>query len=224
MISSCFFPMILLLFTANTLANGAVWNGNLDNYFCGKWSPLVEPFFSNTAPPVAITHIFCGQLRIYHGVNGVEVTSEGFHARPGNRNPRSAKIDTTSDQMTALGEPRQHCPYRVKAMYVKIRDAKRSKWVPRTCDPNRNFIFFPPSWSKSVLVQRIINVYTTCNVGQNNANCFRQFDQNNRLTQICMRNYDYPGCSNHNLAFKIFLSWQGNSYLVVTAFPDASCN
>ena len=224
MITSCFLPMILLFLTTNTLiVNGAVWNGNLDNYFCEKWSPLLEPYISNTNPRVAITHIFCGQLSIYHGANGDEVSSEGFHARPGNRNPRSATINTRIAQITRLGNPARACPYRVRAMSVKIRDAKWSTWVPRTTDPNRYFIFFPPSWRKSVLVQRIINVFNTCANAPNNPDCFRYFDANNRLTQICQRNYDYTGCSNHNLAFRIFLSWQGNGYLVVTAFPDAAC-
>ena len=217
--------MILFFFALNILVvNGVkVWGGHLNNFYCSKWSPLVEPYISNTAPPVAITHIFCGQIHVYHGANGDEVSSEGFHARPGNKNPNSAIIDTRNNQPVPLGNPPRTCPYRVRAMDVKVLDAKWSTYVPRTTDPNRTFIFFPPAWGKHVLVQNIIGVFQACTNGQQNQNCVRTMNQNNRLTGICMRNYNYPGCSNHNLAFRLFVSWQGNHYLVVTAFPDTAC-
>lgn len=225
MTSSCCLPMILFFFAVNALmVNGAIWNRNLNTFFCGKWSPLEEPFISNTAPPVAITHIFCGQIKVYHGPNGDQVSSEGFHSRPGNKNPRSAIIDATNNQIWTLGDSVQHCPYRVRAMDVKVLDAKWGSWIPRDLDPNRRFIFFPPSWRKHAVVQHIVGVFHTCTNGQQNPNCHRYSDANNRLTQICMRNYNYQGCSNHNLAFRIYLSWQGNGYLVVTAFPDDNCH
>ena len=225
---SCCLSMILSFFATNALVvNGAVWSGNPNTYYCSKWSPLDEPYISNTVPPVPLTHIFCGQLQIYHGPHGVQVSAEGFHSRPGNRNPKSAIIDTTNDQITILGKPVQHCPYRVKAKNVKILDAKWGRWVSRTDDPRREFIFFPPSWQKNDVVNEIINVYNTC-IGTVNRNCVR-YETSGRLTQICLRNYTYQGCFTKNRqgqyksAFRVFLSWRRTGYLVVTAFPDEDC-
>ena len=119
----------------------------------------------------------------------LEPEQRGFHARPDNRNPRSAIIDPRIAQIETLGDPPCDCPYRVRAMSVKIRDAKWSTWVTHTTDPNRRFIFFPPSWRKSDLVQRIINVFNTCANAPNNPDCVRYLNPNNRLTEICQRNY-----------------------------------
>lgn len=112
---SCCLSMILFLFATTALmVNGAVWRWNPNTYYCSKWSPLDEPYISNTVPPVALTHIFCGQLKIKSGAHGVDFKAEGFHSRPGNRNPKSAIIDTTTDPIAILGNPVQHCPYEVK--------------------------------------------------------------------------------------------------------------
>ena len=190
-------------------------------FFCSKWSPVMKPDISSTDPPVAITHIFCGEI-VDHEQNGVGVSfAEGFHSRPDNQNPKSAKISNPAEIMS-LGLPTKHCPYMAKAKNVMVLDARKSKWVPRIPDSDQYFMFFPSSWGKHGLVQHIIDVFHACTNGQNNPNCVL-IEANNRLTLICMRNYDYEGCSNHNLAFKIFLSWREDRYLVVTAFPDKGC-
>ena len=229
--------MLLLLILVNILVVIDVkeWKKHLNDFYCNKWSPLDEAYVSNTDPPVAITHIFCGQITIHRGRDGYEPKAEGFHARPGNRNPNSATIDTKSRKPVALGNPTQICPYRVRAMDVKVLDAKLNTYIPRTTDPDRTFIFFPPAWGKHDIVQNITRVFQTCTAnGQQNPNCVKDTDQNNRLTGICMRNYIYnitgASCSIENLAFKIFLRWQGrdrnnkDKYRVVTAFPDEGCS
>ena len=46
------------------------------------WSPIeANATFSDTDPPVALTHIFCGQIKVK---STGEKRAEGFHSRPGN--------------------------------------------------------------------------------------------------------------------------------------------
>ena len=219
MIAKCFLPVILFLFTTNSLlVNGAEWNGDLDNYFCNRWSPLLEHYVSRTDPPVAITHIFCGHIKFSRMRDGrIKVSSEGFHARPGNKNPRSAQVKFPIKYL-GYGVNRSYCPYKAKVENVMVLDARQWKLVPREHNSNKYFMFFPSSWGKEYLVNRITEVFQTCkNGGRDSTNCVTNGNM------ICKRNYNYEKCPHDSLAFKLFLSGQEDHRLVVSAFPDASC-
>ena len=218
--------MILFLFVVNILmVNGVkVWSKPLNDFQCNKWSPLDEAYVSKTNPPVAITHIFCGQLDTYYGTDGFKIKAEGFHARPDNKNPKSAKIDTPIDHPAVfLGNSEVNCPFRVRARDVKVLYAKNDSYIARSKDLKRKFIFFPPSWAKTCLVNQIISVFNECKDEKDGKNGCKVDRVKGRISEICKENYTYQGCSKQDLAFKIFLSWQGNHYRVVTAFPDVGC-
>lgn len=129
-------------------------------FVCSKWSPLETAVWSTGTPPVALTHIFCGQIKD----NGK--TAEGFHSRPNNKDPTSAKATNYQSIINGL-----RC-YRDEAVF----DAKNVNWVPRTPPSSKHFCFFPEAWSITVTVQNIQRIYKYC---------IRAISNN----QICGRNY-----------------------------------
>ena len=61
---------VVMMLTLATAAAAADVNPN--QFMCTAQSPVQAPQFSDTTPRVALTHIFCGQVK-----DGVE----GFHSR-----------------------------------------------------------------------------------------------------------------------------------------------
>ena len=218
MASSCRLLMILFSFVTSSmlLVNGLkLLNiGNVDNYHCTERSPVEEPYFSRVTPKdplVAITHIFCGQIR--------GNKAEGFHSRPGDVDPDSAVVQ---GYISSLGKPSCYCPQQTKGRDVKIWNANSGQYISRTND-NRNFIFFPPSWKKSYTVKRITEVFHYCLRRTKPTDCVVLPEGGNLpINQICQQNYEYPGCSKA-WAFRIFLQDVEGEYRVVTAFPDTNC-
>ena len=62
---------VVMMLTLATAAAAADVNPN--QFTCTTESPVQAPQFSNTNPWVALTHIFCGQVK-----DGV---ADGFHSR-----------------------------------------------------------------------------------------------------------------------------------------------
>ena len=208
--------MILFLFVVNILVVNGVkeWERSLNRYFCNKWSPVLdsEKYVSKTDPPVAITHIFCGEVK----GNGSETEVEGFHSRPSGRNPRSAYI---AGPVTYLGRPSTNCPYTTAAENVMVRHARDGKYYPR--NKTSVLFFFPRSWGKQSLVDRIVTVYKDC-TGAKKRCCVVKHTATGHIDSIC-KNYKYPNCSKENLVIKLFISWQDGGYHIVSAFPDNKC-
>ena len=157
---------------------------------------MTEPKWSTGQPSVALTHIFCGQI---NGDN-----AEGFHSRPGNRDPSSAKaydyqFRGEQDPLRCYGHER-------------VYDAKRSQWIERTVPNIGHFCFFPQAWTIADTVQNIQNIY---------AHCEDSIDNN----RICGRNYMGQGFD-----VIVFLQEVGlhHQHRVVSSFAtphdDVNCN
>ena len=137
---------------------------------------------------MALTHIFCGQINS-------KGKAEGFHSRPGNKNPSCAKATGTQSTVGAL------LCYPGEEVY----DAKNIKWVPRATPPSKRFCFFPKDWSIATTVSNIQKIYNHCK---------SKIDSG----QICGRNY-----KRENFDVILFLkSTGGTNYEVVSSFATPS--
>ncbi len=99
-------------------------------FTCSKWSPIEPAVFSNTKPLVALTHIFCGQIK-EKSTGGKK--AEGFHSRPGNKDPTCAKA-------TGLLHNSVNSAY--YATGVSVLDAKAMEWIPMQDQPEQ-VLFLP---------------------------------------------------------------------------------
>lgn len=160
-------------------------------FTCTKWSPISEPEWSTGTPSVALTHIFCGEIK----KTGTLTSVDGFHARPGNKNPASARARDFAFDKNSL-----RC-FRNEDVY----DAKDSEWRSRIVPATGHFCFFPQTWSKSDIVTNIQRVYDHCQAY-------------NKNKQICGRNYAGMG-------FDVILFMSDtNPQRVVTSFATLQTN
>ena len=121
-----------------------------NEFKCLSESPTTTAVYSNTATPVALTHIFCGEI----DNNGRAV---GFHSRylanqnskPGGTNyPPCARATgklTCSIKGTALATAQlsQKCVFASDGIEVLNKDGKYVKKTTNQGNPN---YFFPDSW------------------------------------------------------------------------------
>ena len=128
-------------------------------FACDKWSPVSTPYWSSGRyPSVALTHIFCGQIKSSD-------ESEGFHSRPNGKDPTCARAVTYDSHIAGLD-----C-YKGEDVY----DAKNYEWVSRK--PQDRFCFFPEKWSIEDTVGKIQDVFDDCtNSISNNMICGRNYN------------------------------------------------
>ena len=124
---------------------------NPANFQCDKWSPVdADPKISNTNPQVALTHIFCGQIK----ANG---EAEGLHYLPS----ASSKYGRVEEPITLTNA--LPC-YKKEAVY----NAKSSQWIYRVLSSgSKGFCFFPKDWSVVDTVNNLIATHRRCNPNQN---------------------------------------------------------
>lgn len=120
-------------------------------FTCNKWSPLLEAEFSDTEPQVALTHIFCGQIKVK---STGQKKAEGWHSRPKNKNPSCA----TASGFQPSYRDAANVYYATK---VFIYDAKDMQWIRR--DNLQKYYFFPGQWDIVTTVNNLIDVYQRCN-------------------------------------------------------------
>lgn len=174
---------------------------NPATFHCEESSPISDSLWSNGSPNVALTHIFCGQIK-RDDKGGVRAC--GFHSRPNNQDPVCAR---------ACGS---HNDYGVIRCYeaVEVWDEYTEQWVPRS-ELENGFCFFPASWS---IVDTVTNLQAIFN------HCHDYIYKENNALRICGRNYK-------NLGFDVMLILQdskNHNYYetgdpmklrVVTAYP-----
>lgn len=142
--------------------------------------------WSTGTPTVALTHIFCGQIQ------GND--AEGFHSRPNNKNPRSARAENLIFETNAL-----RC-YGKEQVY----DAKYSRWIDRPVPSTGYFCFFPEAWSIADTVANIQSIYNHCIAHIDNGH-------------ICGRNYN-----NQGFDVIVFLRAVDAGHEVVSSFATPS--
>ena len=146
---------------------------NPAHFRCDKTSPTATAIWSNTQPQVALTHIFCGQIK--------KGKAEGFHSRPNNKDPVCARANNKLEYGT----------YPLKC-YKKIEvrqffNGFRDKWIPRQLG---TYCFFPSQWCIVQTVNILANIYNQC---QNQRD----------TSQICYKNYPNPDGGNFGIVIFI---------------------
>lgn len=170
---------------------------NPANFACDQKSPVSPAQVSDTNPTVALTHIFCGQIKVIDGTK----KAEGFHSRPENKSPQCARIGS-SDPPDNNQNYRKQNVYCVKKVEVlDASDLSKLTWIPRTNKPK--YCFFPTDWSVLETVNKLIEMYNSCN-----ANLIQS------STQLCISNYKYE---NGN-PFEVVIFHDKNGH-IISAFP-----
>ena len=135
-------------------------------YFqCAKNSPIGQPIWSNTQPSVALTHIFCGQIS--------RGKAEGYHSRPGNRDPVCAR----ANNKVQYGTYPLNCYKKIEVR--QYFNGFRDKWIRR--DPG-TYCFFPSTWSICNTVTVLRKIYNGC-----------QRAGSRDSDKICVQNYNKEG-------------------------------
>ena len=126
------------------------------------------PFLATLhVPPVALTHIFCGQIK--KKCNG-EKQAEGRHSRPGLKDPTWARTTIRFESLNTA--------YVTTA--VDIYDAEAKEWISKTTG-HTEYYFFPGAWNIETTVDKLIDVYNHCNRASS------------RQPDLCIKNYVYDG-------------------------------
>ena len=180
---------IAMVFGFTLVANAAAQTNHYVDpatFQCYKYSPVdSNVYWSNTLPNVALTHIFCGQID--------DGEAEGFHSRPGNKDPKSAGAE---DLNYSINND-VHC-------FEKewVLDYQKDKKVYRKVPASGYFCFFPEGWNIATTVTNIQAATIFCqNAGEVDG------------TQICGRNYK-------NLGFDVIIFIK-DANTVVTSFATA---
>lgn len=109
---------------------------------CNANSPATEDIQSPTVPPIAITHIFCGQIK-----GG---KAEGFHFLP----PK--KLENMYGKVSEKNtNPALQC-YKT----VEVFNSATTKWIAR--DNVDSFCFYPSVWTYEKTLQFIGDQYHRC--------------------------------------------------------------
>ena len=136
---------------------------NPAQFECDKSSPTAAAVWSTTQPPVALTHIFCGQIN-------EKGKAEGFHSRTNNKDPVCARannkilVDTTFPLS---------CYGKLEVRQLLNGFSNWIAWNPGT------YCFFPLGWDIVETVNVFVGIYNQC--------------QNKRDSdKICYTNYSHP--------------------------------
>ena len=195
--------VVVLLLSVATLAVAAGVDPN--TFECTSKSPTSPPEYSNTKPPVALTHIFCGEIN----KKGKAV---GFHSRhlsnmnskPGGTNyPPCAK---TTGKLTCKSEKLcQKCIFYAEGIEVLGKDNKYIK--KKTNQGNLNY-FFPDSWKPQFIVDLAIKIFKTC---------MKEVMPENVSKVACLKKYKITGCSEEEFNIIIFMDGKH----IATIFPTS---
>lgn len=136
------------------------------SFRCQKYSSVDgTSTWSTGYPSVAMTHIFCGQIK--------NKVAEGFHAYP----------ESKRNAWTAVGRFDASTRSKLIPCYFEesVFDANANKWISRRVPPSGHFCFFPVSWSIEQIVTNLQAIFSHCKTKITSKN------------RICGRNYQNMG-------------------------------
>ena len=187
--------MVLTLATAATAAGV-----NPSQFRCTTQSPVQAPQFSNTNPQVALTHIFCGQVK-----NG---KAEGFHSRALVNTVGTACAKPTGKLQCANFEPMENCRCSFTSEGISVYDSYKytGRYIEKTSNAGNLNYFFPDNWDAEEIVNVALNVYR-------NSNSIK------RGNDRCLKNITIKGCEGPNINVQIYTDGTN----IVSAFPVKKC-
>ena len=185
--------MVLTLATA-TAAAGV----NPSQFRCTTQSPVQAPQFSNTNPQVALTHIFCGQVK-----NG---KAEGFHSRALVNKVGQACAKPTGTLQCANFGPMEECRCSFTSVGISVYDNNSERYIKKTSNAYSLNYFFPDNWYAEEIVKVALNVY-------------RNSKSIKKGNDYCLKNIKIKDCNGPNINVQIYTDGTN----IVSAFPVKKC-
>ena len=170
-----------------------------EDFHCTETSPTAAAVWSDTEPPVALTHIFCGQIKHETNKNGVIIDeAEGFHSRPNNVNPVCARVAEES-KVTKNTYPLE-CYKKIEVRQTE------DKWIARKS--GMDYCFFPSQWSIADTVNELTDIYKYCmnkkkKTDEKGQICYKRSMKHNNYYSIVIFFYKRNGQNVINSAFPI---------------------
>ena len=179
---------------------------DLAKFKCTDKSPVQEPQFSNTNPPVALTHIFCGEITS----NG---KANGFHSRalinPKDKTPCARAIgNLRCAEFLPMDECRNYCFY---SDGIEVYNANafvtQNRYIQKKHEESK---FFPDGLTAPEVVDIALKVY-------------KEGKRGKRKTDICLQTVNLPR-STETTAVKIFTATDDEKKeRIISAFPVDDC-
>ena len=207
---------VVTVLTLATLAAAAVTKVNPKEFQCTSASPITQdPVFSNTNPPVALTHIFCGQVKTN---KDNQKTAEGFHSRrlanmnsnPGGANsPRCAQaVGKTTCARSGLSMSEcQKCPFYSQG--IEVYDSNTGAYIHKEANQGNPNKFFPDAWTPEHIVNLALHVFQQRMGGK----------MGTGPSEACLLNVAVDGCGNTRTAVTIYTDGEN----IISAFPVDKC-
>ena len=186
--------VVMMLTLAAVAAAAADVNPN--QFTCTAQSPVQAPQFSDTTPRVALTHIFCGQVK-----NGV---AEGFHSRVLVNEAGTPCAKPTGDLQCANYEEMEDCKCSFSSEGVEVYDSNTGAYIKKTSNGGGPYDFFPDSWD----AEQIVNV--ALEARQNGIK---------KKNDYCLKNVNIEGCDGPKINVQIYTDGTN----IVSAFPVKKC-
>ena len=168
---------------------------------CNQASPTSKlPVFSTTTPHVALTHIFCGEIK--------EGKAEGFHSRYlVDINSKRQHCARTIGSITCNRTTCPKCPFSAEGIEL-LHVTNKGKYKSRKANENRPQTFFPDDWDPPFIVKLAQDIYDHC--------------MSNSMLEngkACLKDYKIPdsdNCPKKTTNIKIHI----NKQKITSAYPS----
>ena len=185
---------VVMMLTLATAAAAADVNPN--QFTCTAESPVQAPQFSNTNPRVALTHIFCGQIK-----NG---DAQGFHSRILVNEVGHPCAIPRGDLKCANFAEMEDCKCSFSSNQIWVYDSNTGAYIKKTSNGGGPYNFFPDSWD----AEKIVNV--ALDVRQKGIR---------KGNDYCLKNVKIEGCDGPKINVQIYTDGTN----IVSAFPVKKC-
>ena len=192
---------VIMVLTLATAAAAAIKKVEPEKFQCDTDSPTNDPVYSDTTPPVALTHIFCGQV--------IKGKAKGFHSRAlVNKVGKACAIATEPIKCDKNHLGMADCSKCAFTAGAKVSpDSTDAKYITKTSSGGGPYIFFPDSWGAKKIVDVALEAFDKLPAGE---------------TDYCLKDVKIDGCEGINV--KIFTNGALDTK-ILSAFPvdDSNC-
>ena len=200
---------IVKFLMALTLATAAAAIIKVDpkEFTCTAESPVNEPRFSDTNPPVALTHIFCGD--IVRKPNSVK--AQGFHSTAlVNTDGNACARPTGNIWCATVGYDMDECnSCFFYSEGIEVYDSLNDRYVEKTTDVGQKNKFFPKTWDATKVVNTALYVFKESNMNG---------DMKPGNANACLANAASDDCGHYS---SVMIYTDGDN--IISAFPVDKC-
>ena len=124
---------------------------------------------SNTpAPTVALTHIFCGEIK--------GTKAQGFHSRVAVNDGDRPCAEPTGTLTCMDYQPMDECKCAFTSEGIKVFDNNNNQYIEKTTNANNPNYFFPDSWTVPEIVEVAREVYNKPDKKKGTTYCKKGFE------------------------------------------------